>query len=99
MNVLEELFFGQLHPSEKTFLPGSEYDQQMQVLVENKRELIAYLRENPAQASHLTQMCDAMDTLARFDELDRFLAGFTLGARFMLDTFVAPPSCTLRDRP
>ena len=40
---------------------------------------------------------NAQGEIQRFSELDRFVEGFQLGARLLLDTFLVPQESVIRD--
>lgn len=40
---------------------------------------------------------NAQAEVSGYSEMERFIEGFRLGARFMLDTFVMPDNSVIRD--
>lgn len=46
---------------------------------------------------YLKQKMNSQRELSSVDQRDRFIEGFKLGARFMLDTFVLPPNSVIAD--
>ncbi len=100
MNVLEELYFGNIQPCEQSFDRRSEYASFMKIISDNEETLTNYLNTLPKaeEERHLfSQLINAQGEVLRFSELDRFIKGFQLGARFMLDALVLPQNSAVRD--
>lgn len=91
MNILEELYHGNIRPNEKCFKSTSEYARYVEILSESERQLTAFLAEipNAEKEQHmLSQMINAQSEISNFAEIEKFIEGFRLGARFVLDVFV-----------
>lgn len=100
MNVLEELYHGNIRPNEKQFDRTSQYARFCEILTENERKLTAFLKAlpNAEEEQHLlSQMINAQAEISGYSETERFIEGFRLGARFMLDAFVMPDNSVIRD--
>ena len=100
MNIIEELYHGGITPTEQTFERNSEYGTCMTVIAENEMKLIEYLKmqANSEEMQDLfSQLMDAQRDMLNFSECNRFIEGFHLGSRFMLDTFVVPQKSVVRD--
>ena len=100
MNIIEELYYGNINPNEKEFDTHSRYATFMEIVSSNESKLVKYLELQPdaKEMQHLfSQMINAQSELLRFSERDRFLEGFNLGARITLDTFVIPQNSVIRD--
>ncbi len=100
MNIIEELYLGNLTPVEKCFLPGSEYARTVTALCNCERQLTEWISkqeraEGPLQ--FLSELTEAQRTLDDYHQQERFIEGFRLGARLMLDTFLIPEQSALRD--
>ena len=100
MNIIEELDYGNVTPNAKCFDCHSNYAQFIKTISENEEKLTAYL-ENQAEAKkeqHLfSQLMNAQGEVLEFSETSRFLEGFRLGAKFMLDAVVIPQDSVIRD--
>lgn len=100
MNVLEELYYGNLNPSVKSYERGSEYAKLVERISGNEEKLTAFLNTRPEageEASLFFQLMNAQVELLAFSEESRFIEGFQLGARFLLDSLVLPRQSVLRD--
>lgn len=100
MNILEELFHGNVRPSDKQFDRTSQYAKYCEILIENERQLTVFLTAIPNAENELhllSQMVNAQAEVSGYSEMERFIEGFRLGARFMLDTFVMADNSVIRD--
>ena len=88
MNILEEFYYGSLNLQEKTFQPDSEYAGYIKIVAENEEKLAACM--NTEERRLLSQLMDAQSEILAAETLDRFIEGWRLGARFMLDTLFVP---------
>ena len=97
---MEELFYGNINPNEKKFERCSEYAKLCKIMTDNGQTLTGFLAAlpNAEKEQHLlSQMIRAQGEVSRYSETERFIEGFRLGARFMLDTFVMPSNGVIRD--
>lgn len=100
MNVLEELYHGNVRPNDKQFDRTSQFARFCEILTENERHLTAFLTALPNAENELhllSQMVNAQAEVSGHSEMERFIEGFRLGARFMMDTFVMPDNSLIRD--
>ena len=100
MNIIEELYHGAIRPTEQCFDHDSQYAKFMRIVSDNESKLMKYLeaQENSKEEQHLlTQMMNAQREILCFSEENRFMDGFQLGARFILDTFIIPQHSVIRD--
>lgn len=100
MNILEELYYGNLRPVDKCFDRNSQYAKFVRIIGDNEEKMTAFLQALPetAEEQHLfSQLMNAQIELLEFSEKDRFIEGFQLGARFLLDALVLPQQSVLRD--
>lgn len=100
MNILEDLYQGDIRPHEKRFDSDSDYAKFTKIVADDKEKLTDFLNGLPGteeQRHMLSQMMNAQDELSRFSEYDRFVEGFRLGAGLMLETFIYPEQSVLRD--
>lgn len=85
MNIIEELYYGNINPIEKEFKRDSSYAKFMKIFSENEHKLFAFFEEHKEEKELFTAMCSA---LLDFGERERFIEGFRLGARFLLDMLI-----------
>ncbi len=100
LNLIEELYFGNICPNEESFDKRSRYASFVETIAVNEKKLSAYFTAHTGaeEEQHLfTQLMNAQGEILRFSELDRFIEGFQLGARLMLDTFLLPQQSAIRD--
>ena len=100
MNILEELYYGNIKPHEKTVRRESGYDKFVKIVSANEEKLTTFLKSIPKseEEQHLfSQMINAQTEIAELDELERFIEGFKLGARLIIDTFLIERSSLIQD--
>ena len=100
MDILEDLYYGNIRPHEKCFDRDSDYAKFIKIVADDEEKLTAFLSGLPGteeQLHMLSQMMNAQCELFRFSEYDRFVEGFRLGAGLMLETFIYPQQSVLRD--
>lgn len=100
MFVLEDLYYGNINPNAKCFNRNSEYMRYSKIVTDNEEKLTAFLRAlpNAEEEQHLlSQMINAQGEISDFLDFERFVEGFRLGARIMLETFISPQQSVLRD--
>ena len=85
MNIIEELYYGNINPVEKEFKRDSSYAKFMKIFSENEHKLYSFFEEHKEEKELFTAMCSA---LLDFGERERFIEGFRLGARFLLDMLI-----------
>lgn len=100
MSILEELYYGNICPNEKVFDGKSEYAKFIGIIADNEKTLSDYFKAQPEtqDKQHLfSQLMNAQEEISSFNECNRFLEGFRLGAGIMIETFVVPQQSVLRD--
>lgn len=93
MNILEEFYYGNVNPQEKCFKHESEYATFVKIVSANEEKLNAYLNAIPTaqEEQHLfSQLMNAQSEIISIETRERFIEGWKLGARFMIDTFLVP---------
>lgn len=94
-SILEDLFYGNIDPNANQFDCKSEYGKFVKIVLDNEEKLTAYLG---GEEQHLfSQLINAQSEILRFSELERFIEGFQLGAKFMLDVFLIQENSVIRD--
>ena len=102
MNILEDLYYGNINLNEKQFNRKSEYAKYVKIVTDNEEKLTAFLNAlpNAEEEQHLfSQMINAQIEISDFSEYERFIEGFRLGAGIMLETFIFPQQSVIRDIP
>ena len=85
-NIIEELFYGNIDPQARSVKKGSYIQKQMTILANSESLLNEKLTGEEKKA--FTSFVDASNVILGKAELDSFMVGFRLGARFVYDTFV-----------
>lgn len=85
-NIIEELFYGNIDPQARVFKKGSYIQNQMTILANSESLLNEKLTGEEKKV--FTSFVDASSVILGKSELDSFMVGFRLGARFVYDTFV-----------
>ena len=85
-NIIEELFYGNIDPQARSVKKGSCIQKQMTILANSESLLNEKLTGEEKKA--FASFVDASSVILGKSELDSFMVGFRLGARFVYDTFV-----------
>ncbi len=79
-SLLEQLFWGELNPSEEHIPYSIEYQQNTEAAAEREEKLKTMLDDS--QQELLSDLLDAWTALSGEEEQTRFEQGFKLGVRF-----------------
>ena len=63
MNIIEELYYGNINPIEKEFKRDSSYAKFMKIFSENEHKLFAFFEEHKEEKELFTAMCNARNAL------------------------------------
>ena len=85
-NILEDLYYGNLSPSQRAVRPGSCVKKLMQKQSDLESKLNESFTEE--QRENFEQYLSVTADLLDANCLDSFITGFRLGARFMQETFI-----------
>ena len=88
MNILEEFYYGNVNPQEKFYKRESEYATFVKIVSDNEEKLSACL--GGAEQHLFSQLMNAQSEITAIETRERFIEGWKLGAKFMLDTFLVP---------
>lgn len=85
-NILEDLYYGNLSPCQRTVRP----DSRVKKLMQKQSDLEAKLKESftEEQRTNFEQYLSVTADLLDANTLDSFITGFRLGARFAHEIFV-----------
>lgn len=100
MNIIEELYLGNISPVDKIFDENSEYAKLLKNVVNNEKKLNSYFANIPdakKEKELFEQIINCYDKVLAFSERERFIEGFHLGARFVTDTFFPCQESVIRD--
>lgn len=85
-NIITELYYGNIDPQARGFKKDSYLQKQMSILSKSEAELTDKLDGEVKKA--FLSFVNASNVILGESELDSFIIGFRLGARFIYDTFV-----------
>lgn len=83
MDILEDLYYGNLFPHEKCAKLDDEVKALLKLLNRNEEKLTAALTE--AQKETFEKYKDCNREISEISERETFLNGFRLGARIIID--------------
>ena len=83
MRILEELWYGNVAPSERSVDKGSPMWELVHLIVRNEEELAPLLSEKAKEV--LEKLMDNQTELHCIRECEVFIRGFRLGAKIMLE--------------
>ena len=82
MNILEELWYGNIEPAEYDVSPSKEYKELLQLISRNEDKLVATMTDE--QKELFTKYADCVREYQVMAECMLFQNSFRLGARMML---------------
>lgn len=83
--MLRELYRGRLMPAEKSIVPGSEFQKKQHRLVELEKEVEAMLDKKGKERLH--EYLTVQNNLFYSVGEERFIDGFRMGAKLILEIF------------
>ena len=86
-NIIEELFYGNVDPQDHGYHPKSLVKKASDSLNDLEEKLTEQLADE--NKTLFLRFCNAYAEFMGESELDTFITGFRLGARFMMDTFLS----------
>ena len=90
MSTIEELYYGNITPSEREYRHGSEYTHVLQLATRSEEKLIATLTE--AQKETFGKFKDNTSELSSMTEVTAFVLGFKLGLRLTAEALISSNS-------
>lgn len=84
MNILDELYDGNIRPNEKKITENSEYGKLLNMLNENYAELYKLL--NDKEQCILKRIEETESEITSLTDREAFKQGFTLGMKLALET-------------
>lgn len=86
-NFIEELYYGNIHPQDRSTRQNKIVQEQMAILTQSEDFLTKNLPEDHKKS--FRAFSNAWDILNVESNLDSFILGFRMGASFAYDTFVS----------
>ncbi len=100
VNFIEELYYGNINPCAKCFDRNSDYARCSSIILDNSEKLSAYFDSHSNMQDEqkwFSQLLQTQSDILYFCDKNRFIEGFQIGAKFMLDTFILPQQSVIRD--
>ena len=85
-NFIEEFYYGNIEPQARSTKQNKAVQKQMKILMTNEDFLTTALSDK--NKKQFLDYVNAWSIVNGESNLDSFIMGFRLGAKFMLDTFV-----------
>ena len=97
VNFIEELFYHNIDPQARMVRNGSNLQKQLGLLSDYEEQLTSTLKDDERKL--FVAFANAVSEVQDESQLDSFIVGFRLGARFVFDTFVddTAPYCELTE--
>ena len=84
MTTLEDLYYGNICPCEKSLTRGSEYSHLLELTVKNEEKL--YVLLSPQQKEDYEKVKDCITDMNNILEKEAFIDGFRLGMKLMAES-------------
>ena len=83
MSILEELWYGNVHPGELNMKKHSPYKELLALMIRHQDDLLARL--NDEEKEIFDKYADTANEMYSHTNLAAFISGFTLGAKTMVE--------------
>ena len=83
MNIIDELWYGNISPCERDFKKGSKYSKLLGYIVRHEEDLKKRL--NDEEIEILEKFTECTNEMYGISEREAFVRGFTLGARIVIE--------------
>jgi len=91
--ILQELYYGNVRPSEKQFLRNTPFDRAMHTLADSEQRLMEALEGEEKRL--LLDMSSAQGEISGVTAMESFICGFRLGARIILEIMSEDDGCLI----
>ena len=98
LTIIEELFYNNIDPQARMVRNGSNLQKQLGLMSDYEEQLTRTLKDEERKL--FLAFVNSVSEVQAESQLDSFMVGFRLGARFVFDTFVddsAPYSDLIED--
>ena len=89
MTTLEDLYYGNIIPHERSIKRGSAYSEVLGYVVRNEDDLKATLTEQQKEIFEKLKDCESEQH--GMNEIESFVSGFKLAARIIIEVLQEPP--------
>lgn len=86
-SVIEELYYGNINPSDREIIRGGTYSHILSLLTRNEDDLVQTLTQ--AQQDIFEKFKDCTSELSDKNEMTSFVLGFKLGMRLTVEAVIS----------
>ncbi|MBQ8001319.1 MAG: hypothetical protein IJ298_09025 [Ruminococcus sp.] len=83
MTILEDLWYGNVRPAERSIVRGSKLDNLMKLICQNEDDLMGGLTEK--QKESFEKFKDCQSEITDYLETEAFTQGFTIAVKLMVE--------------
>ena len=83
MTILEDLWYGNVRPTERSIIRGSRVDNLMKLLCQNEDDLMSGLTAK--QKENFEKFKDCQSEITDYLETEAFTQGFTIAVKLMVE--------------
>ena len=83
MNIIDELWYGNISPCERDFKKGSKYSELLGYIVRHEEDLKKHL--NDEEIEIFEKFTECTNEMYGISEREASVRGFTLGARIIIE--------------
>ena len=87
MNILEDLWFGNISPWEREFKKDSPYAELLALVIRHQEDLLERL--NDEEKEIFEKFTDCSTEMHDITEREAFVKGFTIGARIIIEVLAS----------
>ena len=87
MSILEEIWFGNVHPGELNMKKHSPYKELLALMIRHQDNLLSRL--NDKEKEIFEKYADAASEMYSHTNREVFISGFTLGVKIMAEVFMS----------
>lgn len=91
-SIIEELYYGNINPSDRDIIRGGTYSHILNLLTRNEDELVQTLTQ--AQQEKFEKFKDCASELGDKNEMMSFVLGFKLGMRLAVEAMISIDNIT-----
>ena len=87
MSILEEIWFGNVHPGELNMKKHSPYKELLALMIRHQDDLLPRL--NDEEKEIFEKYADAASEMYSHTNREVFITGFTMGVKIMAEVFMS----------
>ena len=87
MTILEDLWYGNVRPTERSIIRGSKLDNLMKLICQNEDDLMQGLTDKQKESFDKFKGCQS--EITDYLEAEAFISGFTIATKFMVEVMAS----------